>query len=157
MRMPTSRNESYRFTDVAPIMAQSFEVNHEFQPTAICCTANHPLAPCVSASLHSILTHIKGHSALAMHATTIRRFVANLPDDRFNMSVSLSLLQMPNGSGVKDTVTEHPLEEASTSQLVIVDGIPSLELSNLSNMPDDVYVGGIQHAPSQVVSQQLVS
>ena len=73
------------------------------------------------------------------------------------MSVSSSLLQIPNGSGVKDTVTEHPLEEASTSQLVIIDGIPSPELSNLSSMPNDVYVGGIQHAPSQVVSQQLVS
>lgn len=92
-----------------------------------------------------------------MHATAIRRFAAELPDGRFNMSVSLTLLQIPNGSGVKDAVTEHPLEEASTSQLVIVDGIPSLELSNLSSMPDDVYVGGIQHAPSQVVSQQLVS
>lgn len=69
----------------------------------------------------------------------------------------LSLLQIPNGTGAKDTVTQHPLEKSSTSQLVIVDGIPSLELSNLSSLPDDVYVGGVQHAPSQVVSQQLVS
>lgn len=66
------------------------------------------------------------------------------------------MLQVANGNGAKDAVTQHPLLEASTSQLVIVDGIPSLQLSNLSGMPDGVYIGGLESAPSQVVSQQLV-
>lgn len=64
---------------------------------------------------------------------------------------------MPGGAGAEDAARQHPLEEASASQLVIVDGIPSLELSNLSSIPENVFVGGIQHAPSQVVSEQLVS
>lgn len=52
---------------------------------------------------------------------------------------------------------QHPLEAASTSRLVIVDGVPSAELSSLASMPDGVYVGGIQNAPAQAVSQHLVS
>ena len=28
MRMPTNRSEAYRFTDLAPIMAESFEVSY---------------------------------------------------------------------------------------------------------------------------------
>lgn len=67
------------------------------------------------------------------------------------------VLQIANGNGAEDAVRQHPLQEASASQLVIIDGVASLELSNLSSMPDGVYVGGIQNAPSQVVSHQLVS
>ncbi|KAL3132695.1 hypothetical protein ABBQ32_009205 [Trebouxia sp. C0010 RCD-2024] len=89
MRMPTNRTESYRFTDVAPIMAETFEA--------------------------------------------------------------------PGGAGADDAAGQHPLEEASASQLVIVDGIPSLQLSNLSSIPKNVFVGGIQHAPNQVISEQLGS
>ena len=42
--MPTNRNESYRFTDVAPIMAQSFEVTHEPQPVFISDDAHRPVS-----------------------------------------------------------------------------------------------------------------
>lgn len=73
------------------------------------------------------------------------------------VDLSVSLLQAPGGAGADDAAGQHPLEEASASQLVIVDGIPSLQLSNLSSIPKNVFVGGIQHAPNQVISEQLVS
>lgn len=56
-----------------------------------------------------------------------------------------------------EAANQHPLDAASSSQLVIVDGVISADLSSLSSIPDGVYVGGIQHAPAQAVSQHLVS
>lgn len=56
-----------------------------------------------------------------------------------------------------EAVNQHPLDAASSSQLVIVNGVISAELSSLASIPDGVYVGGIQHAPAQAVSQHLVS
>ena len=158
MRMPTNRNESYRFTDVAPIMAQSFEVRHNPWPAAMSC--NMKRRPSASSILmyfgaSTVLTGLQLRQCTV--AITLMLICLRQASQRSDMSVHLSLLQIPDGTGAKDTVIQHPLEESSTSQLVIIDGVPSLELSNLSSMPDDVYVGGVQHAPSQVVSQQLVS
>lgn len=87
MRMPTNRSEAYRFTDLAPIMAESFEV--------------------------------------------------------------------ANGDGAGEAVAHHSFEAASTSQLVIADGVYSAELSSMSSMPDGVYIGGIHNAPDQAVSHHL--
>ena len=67
------------------------------------------------------------------------------------------MLQVANSAGSESAVGQHALQAASASQLVIVDGIPCLQLSNLSDMPEGVYIGGIQNAPSQVISHQLVS
>ena len=162
MRMPTNRTESYRFTDVAPIMAQSFEVRHVPQPAAMRYYANEHHPASQSQVPHqfwcTILNDVKGLQL--QQCTVVMMLMLICPrqaSQHFILSIHLSFLQIPNGSGAKDTVTQHPLEESSASQLVIVDGIPSSELSNLSGLPDDVYVGGAQHAPSQVVAQQLVS
>ncbi len=67
----------------------------------------------------------------------------------------MALLQVASGHDGGHAVADHPLEAAA--QLVIVDGAPSAELSSLSGLPDGVYVGGIHNAPSQAVSQNLVS
>ena len=156
MRMPTNRSESYRFTDVAPILAQTFEVSDlascvcsqikAVQGTKTCICVHN-----VSATVH-LLSIVQGqplpeslpclHRGAAFDGTT---------------SHTNSMLQVANGASAADAVSQHPLPEVSASQLVIVDGVPSLELSNLSSMPDGVYVGGIQNAPDQVVSHQLVS
>lgn len=85
--MPTNRTEAYRFTDVAPIMAETFQV--------------------------------------------------------------------ADSGDAGEAVNQHPLDAASSSQLVIVDGVISAELSSLSSIPDGVYVGGIHNAPAQPVSQHL--
>ncbi len=64
---------------------------------------------------------------------------------------------MASGDGAEEAVGQHPLDAATSSRLVIVDGVVSPELSSMSSMPDGVYIGGIENAPSQAVSQQLVS
>lgn len=66
-------------------------------------------------------------------------------------------VKVASGNGAEEAVGQHPLDAATSSRLVIVDGVASPELSSLSSMPDGVYVGGIENAPSQAVSQQLVS
>ena len=68
-----------------------------------------------------------------------------------------ALEQIASGSNAEAAASQYPLQEAAASQLVIVDGLLSLELSSLSSMPDGVYVGGVKDAPSQIVAAQLVS
>lgn len=63
--------------------------------------------------------------------------------------------QVASGDGAEEAVGQHPLDAATSSRLVIVDGVASPELSSLCSMPDGMYIGGIQNAPSQAVSQQL--
>ena len=62
-----------------------------------------------------------------------------------------------SGDGAEEAVGQHPLDAATSSRIVIVDGVVSLDLSSVSSVPDGVYIGGIENAPSQAVSQQLVS
>ena len=66
-------------------------------------------------------------------------------------------VKVASGDGAEEAVGQHPLDAATSSRLVIVDGVASPELSSLCSMPDGMYIGGIQNAPSQAVSQQLVS
>ena len=66
-------------------------------------------------------------------------------------------MKVANCGDTGEAVNQHPLDAASSSQLVIVNGVLSAELSSLSSIPDGVYVGGLQHAPAQAVSQHLVS
>ena len=90
-----------------------------------------------------------------------RNLLSTCTTQSFSLSLALHqaalYVKAASGDGAKEAVGQHPLDAATSSRLVVVDGVVSPELSSVSSMPDGVYIGGIENAPSQAVSQQLVS
>ena len=68
-------------------------------------------------------------------------------------------MQVPEvaAGAAKGMLSSHVLREDNELRAVIVDGCLDQGLSNLSGLPDGVYIGSIQDAPEEVVAMRLVS
>ena len=68
-------------------------------------------------------------------------------------------MQVPEAAegAARGMLSSHVLREDNELRAVIVDGVLDQGLSNLSGLPDGVYIGGIRDAPEELVAMRLVS
>jgi Fe-S cluster assembly protein SufD len=114
-RMPTTRNEEYRYTDLTQLLRSNLQV-------------------CSQSFQQRILT--SGCTRTVPALTGTRQQVAEGKSDQ-----------------AVHQLERQPLKEANSSTAVLIDGVFQPQLSNLTAIPDAVYVGSLANAPAAAAKQ----
>lgn len=153
-RMPTTRNEEYRFTDITPLLQLEPQVHlvvrtgpiGKQHATALAC-----LCSCLHDSPQSLPKCVLPHN---LPKCILPHNYSSVPD----RALKLHPMQVAETADVESAtpfVEAHVLKGAA-ARLVFVDGILVPELCAADGLPEGAYVGSASHAPDDLASQHLV-
>ena len=144
-RMPTTRNEEYRFTDITPLLQLEPQVHLVVRTGPI--GKQHATAlACLCSCLHD--------SPQSLPKCVLPHNYSSVPDRALKLH-PMQVAETADVEAATPFVDAHVLKGAA-ARLVFVDGILVPELCMADGLPEGVYVGSASHAPDDLASQHLV-
>ena len=144
MRMPSNRQEEFRYTDLSPILkaqiqASASALNDHASPVLSIVT--RAFRACVTPACLVCLSPVW---CLLQSPLTSNADRQVLTDD---MTESAALA----------AIGRHPLDEAAGCRVVVRNGVVDRDLTDLSSLPDGVFVGSLADAPAEAGAQLVRS